>query len=227
MGDAGTGTFTHSRGRFTVNTDLLLGQQTGGSGMYLLSDGTLEAGNLIVGRYGTGSFSQSGGTNTLSGDLTLAQNGGSSGTYNLSGGTLSTVNIFLNTNGIFNQTGGALTYTDFYHQGGDVQGNLGNRSTYHFISGTFTGRLTNYGTVDFFSATNTFTAGDGLAHLSSIPLALDTGQSLILNGQGLEVDQGATFTQTGGSLNTTNTIVGNTGTGTFTQTAAARRSATR
>ena len=178
VGDAGSGTFTHSLGRFTVFTDLILGQQTGGSGTYLFSEGTLEAGNLIVGRDGTGSFSQSGGTNTLSGDLTLAQNGGSSGTYNLSGGTLTTLNIFLNTNGIFNQTGGSLNPTN------TIVGNTG------------TGTFTQNGGSQTISNALTLAATAG-----------STGIYNLINGSLTaaltNINTGGTFNQTGGAFNTT------------------------
>jgi hypothetical protein len=46
---------------------------------------------------------------------------------------------------------------------------------------------------------------------------LGTGRSITLGGTGLEVDLGAGFNQTGGSLSATNEYIGNAGTGTFTQ----------
>ena len=81
------------------------------------------------------------------------------------------MNIYLNADGIFNQTGGNLNYTTFYHQGGEVQGSLVNQSVYIYDSGSFNGRLLNYGagTVTFNAD---FTAGNGLAHHSTNPITL-------------------------------------------------------
>ena len=143
------------------------------------------------------------------------------GIFNQSGGTLNADTINLNPGGIFNQTGGTLTCTTFNHQGGTVaaDSNLENRGEYNYYSGYFTGRLLNYGAGSIIFHSDSFTAGNGMAHHSS-PLEIYPGYRVQphLKRPGLEVDQGAEFKQNGGSLTTTETIIGNTGIGTFTQT---------
>ncbi len=217
VGYEGTGTFRQTGGTHQVNCCIHVGHENTGIGTYLLENGNLFGQHTQVGINGTGIFSQSGGIHTLTGDLTLAANPGSQGTYNLTGGDLTAANIFLNAGGLFNRTGGNLAYTTFYHQGGEVQGNLVNQSAYIYDGGLFSGRLLNYGagTVTFNAD---FIAADGLAHHSSNAITLADNRSLTFNGQGLTVDQGAIFNQTGGSLNTTDSIIGNTGVGTFDQT---------
>ena len=64
--------------------DLTLGYNSGGSGTYNLSDGSLAVGgNEMVGKSGSGAFTQSGGSHTVAGYLNLGNNAGGSGTYNL------------------------------------------------------------------------------------------------------------------------------------------------
>ncbi|TFH33356.1 MAG: hypothetical protein E4G97_00755 [Deltaproteobacteria bacterium] len=124
IGDAGTGTFTHSGGKNTLSGDLYLGRSAGGIGTYTLSgsggfynDGVisgytypseLAAVNAYIGVGGAGTFNHNGGSNTLSGDLHVGGSG--AGTYNLAGGELRAVNISIGTGagtGTFTQTGGS------------------------------------------------------------------------------------------------------------------------
>lgn len=89
IGHSGTGTFTQSGGSNTLNSFLYVGRDSGSSGLYSLSGGSLFVSKSErVGYYGTGTFTQSGGTNTMCEDLILGHKSGSSGTYILSGGSL-------------------------------------------------------------------------------------------------------------------------------------------
>ncbi len=178
----------------------------------------LQVGNLALGGAGSGDFNQSQGT--LNADAITIDAGGY---FSLTGGVLNTTSINLLAGTFFQSSDalGSLKYATFVQDGGNVQGILENRGTYTYNGGTFSGRLYNYGTVNLFSSGNTFTAENGMSQLSTTPVLLEDlegGANLILKGQGLEVDQNATFTQTGGYLNTSQSIIGNTGSGTFNQT---------
>jgi uncharacterized protein with beta-barrel porin domain len=235
IGLGGTGTFTQTGGTNTVSGTLALGgNNISGSGTYNLSGGTSTIYNLILGENsvnrgtfnlsgtgnlsatyeqiglnGTGIFTQNGGTNTVTDTLILAAYAGSSGTYNLSAGILTANTINLNAGGTFNQTGGTLNFTTFNQQGGEVQGNLENQGAFIYDSGSFSGRLLNYGSVTF---NNDFTAGDGLANYSATPLTIAAGRTVTLNGSGLD-NQGSLVVNgilAGNALvnNTTGTLSG-------------------
>ena len=175
VGYEGTGTFRQTGGIHKVTGTSYVGYENTGVGAYYLEDGALQGTNAVIGVNGSGrgDFTQSGGTHTLTGDLTLGlfTTAAGHGTYNLTGDPLTSIldvrYIYLNPNGILKQTGGALRYQTFYHQGGEVQGSLENRSVYIYDGGVFSGRLLNYGTVTFNAD---FTAGNGLAHYSTPPL---------------------------------------------------------
>ena len=97
VGDAGTGVFNQGGGNldlFSAGVTLTLGVQSGSSGTYNLTGGTLED-DLIVGQQGTGVFNNSGGVHTVNGNLLVGDLAGGNGTYTLSGGG----NLTLNTTG--------------------------------------------------------------------------------------------------------------------------------
>ena len=71
IGYGGVGTFTQNGGENRCsyglsNYDLHLGYESGSSGTYTMTAGTLYTGDQYIGRLGTGSFIQSGGTNNVS-----------------------------------------------------------------------------------------------------------------------------------------------------------------
>ena len=165
-GAGSTGAYTHSEGTNATGS-LYLGQAATSSGTYILSgSGALSATNETIGWHGNGLFTQKGGTNTVTSTLTIAANKGSSGTYDLQGGSLSAPTI--------------LNNDTFKQSGGGVSGTLTNNGTLTYSNGTFAGRLVNYGTATF---NNDFTAGDGMAHYST--LTIPTGRTITLNGSGL------------------------------------------
>ncbi len=250
VGFEGNGAFTQSGGANVVSTDLNLGYSSGASGAYNLSGGSLAvngseyigfagsglftqsggahavANNLILGDtdgsgdYGSGTYNLSGGSLAVSGALNLAGVSGASGTFNLSGtGSLAAGTVNLNAGGTFSQTGGALNATIFNQQGGSVTAasSLENLGTFNYSSGAFAGRLLNYGSVNFNAD---FTAGNGLANYSAIPLDINAGRTVTLNGAGLDnqgtlvvngnlVGGGPLLNDTTGTLSGTGTIQGN------------------
>lgn len=86
VGMAGTGSFTQSAGTTNANS-LVVGDNSGGSGVYIITGGVLNAGWEMLGNGGTGTLTQSGGINNTSG-LSLGGWSGANGTYNLNGGVL-------------------------------------------------------------------------------------------------------------------------------------------
>ena len=234
IGYGGTGTFTQSGGINTTG-ELDIGNTNGipvgtpppGNGSYVLKGGSLFANREWVGGETNGTFLQTGGTNTAD-ELNVLSRGSydqSGGTtrvgkllvgdakYTLSGGSLIAGTFLLYPFGVFNQTGGTLNVTNFYQQGGEVQGNLENRGTFNYESGAFSGRLLNYGAIKMDAD---FTAANGLANYSSTPFTIDAGRTVTLNGQGLD-NQGiifvnGTLTGNGTLLNNTSGFLGGSGT---------------
>ncbi len=99
IGPTGTGTMTQTGGQVTT-TYFTAG--FAGTGTYDLqgdSTSTLNAYSETVGYAGTGIFNQSGGVNTVDTTLTIGANSESDGTYNLTGGTLTSGNTFLGDQG--------------------------------------------------------------------------------------------------------------------------------
>jgi fibronectin-binding autotransporter adhesin len=93
VGYSAAGSFTQSGGANAASNILYVGYNTGSSGSYGLTGGSLYCGtNEYVGYSGSGSFAQSGGTNSLPGAgvdyLYLGYNTGGSGTYTLGGSGL-------------------------------------------------------------------------------------------------------------------------------------------
>ncbi|HEV2971100.1 MAG TPA: autotransporter-associated beta strand repeat-containing protein [Pirellulales bacterium] len=82
----------------------------------------------------------------------------------------------------------------FAMDGGSLTGNVLNQATFDYSGGTFSGRLTNLGTVVLGAD---FTAGNGMENDGVFTLTTD--QTVTLNGAGL--DNEGTFTMTGGTLN--------------------------
>jgi len=126
VGNNGAGEINQSAGSNSVNPggsydgnggNLILGQNSGSNGTYVLSGGALivyGTADEYIGSGGSGTFNQSGGTNTIDngGGVGIGYQSGATGTYNLSGsGSLSSSNIeFVGYagHGFFNQTGSSI-----------------------------------------------------------------------------------------------------------------------
>ncbi len=205
VGYSGTGGFTQSGGTHTVTNGLYFGYNTGGSGTYTMTAGSLSApgaeyvGGEYIGYYGTGSFVQSGGTNTVPALLSLAYESSSSGSYKLSGsGVLSAGTEavgWYEGQGSFTQSGGtnsaSLLAAGFTGSGSySLSGNGQLTTTNEYVSYTGIGSFTQSG------GTNAVSAG------------LYVGEGGGSNGS---------YNLSGGSLYAANTYVGYSGTGAFTQ----------
>jgi hypothetical protein len=109
VGSDGTGSFPQSGGTASVGSGVVLGNNPGDTGAYVLSgSGQLNAAFVIVGYSGSGGFTQYDGTCAMSGNLTVGSNSGSRGSYYLYGGLLSSSNESIGGSGTgsFTQNGG-------------------------------------------------------------------------------------------------------------------------
>jgi hypothetical protein len=201
-GAGGTGTFVQTGGTHVIGVSpinpfsLIIG--VGGSnttGTYALFNGSLVAVSVLVGSGGSGVFNQSGGSFNVSDTLWISGNpGSSSGSLTLSGGTLTAGTIDLDPAGTFNQNGGTLRYTTFNMAGGTITGTLQNQGTFNYsTNGTFAGRLLNQGVLN---PGSNFIAGNGMEN--DAPLTIYQGQSITLNGAGL--DNAGSIILAGGNL---------------------------
>ena len=114
IGNVSTGTLNQTGGVNTAADRLFLGYNSGSSGTYNLSGGSLSTNNAILGNEGTGTFTQTGGTNAENGNLFSGYSPGSSGIYNLNGGTNTVPGIFFlgynsGSSGTYNLSGGSLS----------------------------------------------------------------------------------------------------------------------
>ena len=223
------GTYTLSGGTHTVGRDVYLGHHAGGTGVFELSGtGSLSALNEYVGDGGTGTFTQTGGTNAVSDTLYLAHDSGSTGTYTLSGGTLTVGSITggsgtstFNFNGGTLQAGSSATgtfmagLTNAYIQSGGANIDTNGKSitiSQALLDGGGGGGLTKTGSGTLtLSGSSTYT---GATSVTSGTLAI-TG-SLAGGGTFSVSSGGAATLASGAQLRASNQWVGNSGTGTFT-----------
>jgi hypothetical protein len=83
IGYDGTGNFTQTGGRAAIGTSLYLAVNTGSSGMYTLTDGTLTSQTEYIANSGSASFAQSGGMHSVSDSIYIGNLAGSNGAYTL------------------------------------------------------------------------------------------------------------------------------------------------
>jgi len=215
--DGGT-TLRHSEPGSTLTTGVLyVGFGTFNDSQYTLVNGNLTVyGFTVIGgkaggvydpfdtdAYGEGTFNQSGGSFTTGG-LYLGDTAGSTGTYNLYNGNLIVDSPWavIGANGgtgVFNQSGGSFSAYDLGVGGSGV-------GTYNLSNGALAVNGNMY-VGDW--AQGTFNQTGGSATVSNLILASNWGTPGTYNLSG----DPATST-----LNTNFTIVGQAGTGTFTQT---------
>jgi uncharacterized protein with beta-barrel porin domain len=217
IGLSGGGSFTQTSSTNTA-TNLYLGYNAGGSGVYNLSGGTLTvSGKESVGESGNGIFTQSSGSHTVAADLFLGNRAGSNGTYSLQGGASQlsvTGNEFVGCGG-----GGAFTQDAGSHT---VTGVLDLGNTYASVngSGAYTqngGSLqVNGGEVIGDFGRGTFTQSAGTHTVAAVM------------GLGNMAGSSGAYTQSGGLLkvggaSSAGEYVGYSGSGVFTQSGGSHR----
>ena len=229
----GDGDFVQNGGTHSVTNALYLGYNTGSSGDYALSGGTLSTGSTVVGVFGSGSFTQTGGTHNAGASfLNLGIGAGSVGRYDLSGGTLSSLVTVVGNSGAgtFVQSGGSHVVDSGMYIGFDV----GSTGTYDLTGGTLSSSLTYVGR----NGNGSFSLG-GSGSLSGgatvVGLGSGTG-SFTQNGGmhalwggvhlGYEVGSNGTYTLNSGIVSDDVLFVGVSGNGTFTQTGGSNSSRT-
>lgn len=208
VGYSGSGTFIHG-GAVTVDGDLILGQNSGGSGFYQMQDNLLSSttppttltvhGSEYVGSSGVGTFNQRTGTHTVDGALFLGYDTNATGTYNLFDGSLSAHYESVGDgpgHGIFNQSGGTNTMP-----GTLFVGHLDNGvGTYNLMGGSLSAGTEEVGAG---GGQGLFSQTGGTNQVGTLTLATN-------NGTG-------TYNLSGGSLTATQETIGDAGTGVFTQ----------
>jgi hypothetical protein len=135
VGNAGTGTFMQTGGTNAIVGGLQIGQLSGSTGMYSLSNtGTIASLFMSIGYQGNGTLNQTGGTITVTNTFYLGESTGT-GLFNLSGGLLSVANEFVGNSGTgtFMQTGGSHNVGTLY-----VGYNSGSKGTYVITNGSLT-----------------------------------------------------------------------------------------
>ena len=211
IGNFGSGAFTQSGGTNTASNYLYLGYNSGASGSYSLSGGSLAAGNEYVGYSGSGTFSQTGGSNAVTNYLYLGYNSGGSGTYNLSGGgSLSATDEYVGNSGTgtFTQNGGTNTVPNLW-----LGNNSGASGSYSLSGGSlavvdneFVG---NSGTGSFTQSGGTNTVGYlslGTGSGASGSYSLSGSGSLVSGTEYVGLFGSGTFTQTGGTNTVTDSL---------------------
>ena len=206
IGQTTTGTLNQA-GYTNEVAYLYLGQNTGSSGTYNLSGGTLQLdGSEYIGNAGSGSFTQSGGAHYVGDWLYLGYYPGASGTYNLSGGILSAGYEYIggSGSGAFTQSGGTNS----------VQGTLslgyypGGSGTYNLSGGELevnnTENIGDSGSGSFTQSGGAHVAADlilGANAGASGSYTLNGGSNTVGNNLSIGSASGASgaFTQSGGS----------------------------
>jgi outer membrane autotransporter protein len=214
VGTVTTGVINQGAFTNTVST-LNLGQNAGSSGTYNLSGSGILTGFLTfenIGGAGNGTFIQTGGTNSTMGFPTVLSVGGianASGTYILSNGTLAIPAQFVSGvnggSGTFTQSGGGNTCQVLYvglNSGGSGAYSLSGFGTLSVGEGEVIGNKGGSGT--FTQTGGTHFAGVGPPN-DGLVLGSDSGGS-------------GTYNLSGGSLTAdTQELIGNSGSGAFTQ----------
>ena len=182
---------------------LWLGDTTGSGNVQLVAGGALSTGNQFVGYSGTGGFNQSGGTNSIGSSLYLGYNSAASGSYGLTGGLVSSEFQYIGYAGTgnFAQSGGV----NFSWNGIYLGYNTGASGSYTL---TGSGSLSTEGARYVgYSGTAVFaqTGGNNSLTNNNLYLGNNAGSS------GLYALSGT------GQLSAVSEIVGNAGTGLFTQ----------
>ncbi|HEY1685756.1 MAG TPA: dockerin type I repeat-containing protein [Tepidisphaeraceae bacterium] len=190
-GNSGIYSFS-AGGTTTVNGGLYLGYNSGSSGTFnLFSGATLQCNTESVGS-GSGAFNQYGGSNTTP-SLTLSTSGSSAG-YELYAGTLSATSITVGSNGGFVQSGGTLVNTNFSQSGGSSDFETGfsdttSGQTCTLSGGSFYASQVNVGTGASFTQTGGTLTYDAFDQ---------TGGAVSLSG-GIDVTS-SPYTLSGGTL---------------------------
>ena len=224
-GAVGTYSMTNTASILTVNGTLLLGTDSGATGSFFLSNGTLTVtGPEFIGNSGTGTFIQSGGTNTIGSPATTSNNldlgalSGAVGTYtvNNANAMLTLVNGSCNVGGISTAAGGTGTLNvsagtvtingpiKTWTTGSAVNLSGGTLSVQSLDTSGVPSRFNwTGGTLNFingFTLDANFTLGPSLTLGLGKTLAAPAGQTITNNGS---------FTLAGGAVNAP-TIINNT-----------------
>lgn len=229
LGIYGSAEFVQTGGTNRISNLLNIGYNANSNGAYLLQSGSLSAPEIIAGNYGNCSLVQTGGEMDITGSITLAKYAGSTGTFEISGGTANIGGNLTSGSGLSKliYDGGTLNVTGYINVKEQYFGfNQTASFTQDYCTNTATNLYLGYNsgiTGEYilangcyisadkeyigFSGTGNFIQTSGINETPSLSLAVNSGTSI------------GTYTLSGGNLNTNfgSTIVGEYGTGIFTQ----------
>jgi T5SS/PEP-CTERM-associated repeat protein len=233
VGDAGTGIFNEGSASNTADlnlqtsgTTLDIGRSVGGTGTFNLAAGSTLEDDVIVGDAGTGTFNNAGGGHSVSGNLILGNQSTGNGTYNLTAGGTTSVSDFTfvgaaGTGAFLNDASTHNTQNLVIGQQGTSSGNLYTLQHGGSLNVGTTGSPGFMDVAEHGSGTFTQTSGT-----TTIIGDIDLGRcgGIGCNGVG-DTDTGVgngTVNLLGGSMSVSSfAVVGDSGTGTFTQSGAA------
>ena len=233
LGSVGLGSLTQMGGTHTLSGQLYLGYSPGSNGMYTLTGtGQFSAVDEYVAYSGAATFLQSGGTNTVSHWLCLGHGAGSQGTYVLLAGQLSagTIKIGQSGTGMLAWSGGQIfaDAVDVYAGGSfSVGGHWAFQGDLNVAGGIVemgTGELRLDGAGTSSISAGLLSAGSQYVGDTGTATVIQTGgdnsvRALVCLGRAGGAD--GTYRISGGSLTTTDLIVGLDGSGTLDVTGAA------
>ncbi len=207
VGVHGSATFTMGDG--TLDVKLVVGGQVGSHGTFVLDDGTVEAAGQVVGNDGGGTFKMNGGTDdiTSGGDLMLGAFAAGGGAFDLANGTLKDGGELVGYagKGTFSQSGGM---NEISGAGSllDLGTESGAKGSYLLTSGSLSALEEIIG--DAGKGTFTQNGASSKNTISGTAAKLDLGAQGAGNGA---------YVLDAGTLKTVLEIVGDAGTGAFTQ----------
>lgn len=228
VGDNNSFSFTQAGQNVTVDGTLHLGNRSGSSGNYTLTDGTLDVKGDVTDGSGTGILTQEGGQLKVSGnihleELRLGYHG--IGSYTQTAGTndLTTLRVgkYAGAEGTYNLTGGRLN-TGLVEIGPSGTGTLNNSGGEHYMTnnlyiGTYGSGVGTYelGGTGYLSAPKEFLGNEGTATFNQRGGGNTVTNTLYL---GFWSSGHGTYNLGGGTLSVPQLIVGRYGSGTFSQT---------
>jgi hypothetical protein len=228
-GKGGVGAMIQTGGVNTVTQDLSLGvNPTGGTGTYRLNGGTLTTAGIVYGA-GNDSFDWTSGTVNFTTDLAVTAGGYLGNNLTIGAGqNLTAADLLVNSDGVFNQTGGAVTASNnatldgVYNLNGgslSVGGQLDNSGVLNLAGGALTGAgqlnnnaaLSGYGTI---AGTGGFlnnalvTQAGGNLQLSNSGANANYGNWNLAAGLQLQLGSGVSLTNAGSLLLNSGVVTG-------------------
>lgn len=219
IGAGGNGTYTLNGGTLNVGNDgnnsLNLASTAASTGILNINGGTLSIanGDAFIGNSGNGTVNQVGGLAAFHNNgasWTFIGNNSGTGVYNLSGGTMTEPNRMMignnTSNGTFNLMGGVAIINDIEPGNGTKNFNFSGGTLRVGTYGMGTLKVQSFSGPSVLDVTTQNTTLGGLdveADTNGATIRVGTGRTLQVNGNAIANSGNVTYTQTGGTFNTT------------------------